>query len=249
MRIGLIGLGSIGLYLVSELTEHEWLVTDVDGDKARQTLERRGIQHARFVPDLNAILAEKPDLIVEAASHKAVPQLVDALKQTDVLLLSVGALTDDDLLARLNSAAQHSGNRLFIPSGAIGGLDVLQACGPREVILETRKAPASLGRTDATETVVFEGPAREACKQFPKNVNVAATLSLAGIGFDYTKVRVISDPSAKKNTHTVRIRGDAGVYVFTFENEPFSRNPATSELAARSALRAIRNLDDAIQIG
>ncbi len=249
MKLGLIGLGAIGSFLVSECTEHEWLVFDVDAGKVRQTLAQHDIKNARFVDTFAQLLAEKPALVVEAASQQAVPLLVDALHVSDVLLMSVGALTDDDLLARLSSAAQHHGHRLLIPSGAVGGLDVLQSCRPREVVLETRKPPHSLGRSDTSEAVVFEGPASEACKRFPKNVNVAATLSLAGIGFDYTKVRVISDPAALQNTHTVRIRGDAGHYLFTFENAPFSQNPATSQLAAYSALRAVRRLDDAIQIG
>ncbi len=249
MKIGLIGLGAIGTFLVTECPEHEWLVFDQDGAKARQTLERRDIKNAIFVESYAALLQQKPDLVVEAASHAAVASLVEALHVCDVLLMSVGALTDDDLLARLSSAAQHHGHRLFIPSGAVGGLDVLQSCRPREVVLETRKSPQSLNRDDAVETVVFEGSAGEACKRFPKNVNVAATLSLAGLGFDYTKVRIISDPSVKTNTHTVRIRGDAGTYVFTFQNVPFDQNPATSQLAALSALHAVRKLDDAIQIG
>ncbi len=249
MKIGLIGLGAIGSFLVSECYEHEWLVFDQDGAKVRQTLQSRDIKNARFMESFPDLLAQKPDLVVEAASQAAVPQMVEALHVCDVLLMSVGALTDDDLLARLSSAAQHNGHRLLIPSGAVGGLDVLQSCRPREVVLETRKSPQSLGRDDVKETVVFDGPALEACRKFPKNVNVAATLSLAGIGFDYTKVRIISDPSALQNSHTVRIRGDAGNYVFTFQNEPFKENLATSLLAAYSALHAVRKLDDAIQIG
>lgn len=249
MKIGLIGLGAIGTFLVSELPHHEWLVLDDAADKARDAIVHRGLTQARPVTSLNELLGFTPDLVVEAASQHAVPLLVDALAVCDVLVLSVGALTDDALLAGLRSAAQRHGRHVLIPSGAVGGLDVLQSCMPRDVLLETRKPPKSLGRTDLQETVVFDGPAREACRQFPKNVNVAATLSLAGIGFDFTQVRVISDPAALQNTHTVRIRGDAGNYVFTFSNEPFAENPGTSRLAAYSARHAIERRDDALQIG
>ncbi|MBI2446031.1 aspartate dehydrogenase [Candidatus Micrarchaeota archaeon] len=249
MRIGLIGFGSIGSYLVSQLPQHEWLVFDEAADKARQAIQSRDLKSVRVVDSVDAILREQPALVVEAASQAAVPELLEALPVCDVLVMSVGALTDDALLAQLKAAATASKRRILIPSGAVGGLDVLQSCNPREVVLETRKPPKGLGRSDTKETVVFEGPAREACRQFPKNVNVAATLSLAGIGFDRTRVRVVSDPAATQNTHTVRICGDAGNYEFVFANVPFSGNPATSELAARSAVRAIAKQSDAVQIG
>lgn len=248
MRIGLIGLGSIGAYLVSQLPQHEWFVFDEAAEKAKQVISQRGFNHARMTDSLDAILQQKPALVVEAAAQAAVPRLLDALPVCDVLVMSVGALTDDALLARLKSAAVKSGHRILIPSGALGGLDVLQACKPQDVLLETRKPPKSLGRSDLKETVVFEGSAREACQKFPKNVNVAATLSLAGIGFDRTRVRIVSDPAAIQNTHSVRIQSEAGLYEFTFANKP-SENPATSQLAAYSAVLAIQRLDEAIRIG
>ncbi|MBI5226090.1 aspartate dehydrogenase [Candidatus Micrarchaeota archaeon] len=252
MKIGIIGIGAIGSFLVENLPAHEFVVFDVDTDKSQAavaTLSKMGLSNVRFVSSFVDLLSEKPELVVEAAAQAAVPLLLDALNQSDALVMSVGALTDDALLAKLNSTAQKSGHKLLIPSGAVGGLDVLQACRPSEVVLETRKSPKSLNRSDSEETVVFDGSARAACQTFPKNVNVAATLSLAGIGFDKTRVRIVSDPKIMQNTHTVRIKGAAGHYVFTFQNEPFLQNPATSQLAAYSALWAISKQNAAIQIG
>jgi len=249
MRIGLIGFGSIGAYLVSQLPQHEWLVFDEALDMAHQKIAQGGFKHARLMDSFDALLRMRPELLVEAASQAAVPKLLDALPVCDVLVMSVGALTDDALFSRFKAAAQQSGHKLIIPSGAVGGLDVLQSCGPKQVVLETRKPPKSLGRADTVDAVVFEGSAREACRQFPKNVNVAATLSLAGIGFDRTRVRIVSDPAATQNTHTVRIQGESGQYEFTFANVPFAENPATSQLAAYSAVRGIQKRTDAIQLG
>jgi len=164
------------------------------------------------------------------------------------MILSVGALTDESLRRKLEATACRHGHTILIPSGAIGGLDALKSCGPREVLLETRKPPASLGRRDRVPTIIFEGSARDACRELPKSVNVSATLALAGIGFEKTRVRVVSDPAVKKNIHTVRIKGETGAYEFVFENNPLKENPRTSALAAHSALRVIRELDSSMQI-
>ncbi|MBI4361127.1 aspartate dehydrogenase [Candidatus Micrarchaeota archaeon] len=247
MRIGLIGLGAIGSFLVQHLPEHAFLVWDADRAKAEKTVQEKKFKNVKLVTRMEDIT--DVDLVVEAASQEVVPYLTHGLRQSDVLVMSVGAFTDDYVLNLLIDAAEKSGHMLFIPSGAIGGLDVLQACRPQTVTLETRKNPQSLDRSDEKETVVFDGSARDACREFPKNVNVAATLSLAGIGFDQTRVRVISDPKTTKNTHTIRIEGETGKYAFTFENTPLVENSKTSALAAYSALWAIQRKDARIQIG
>ncbi|MDO8340178.1 MAG: aspartate dehydrogenase [Candidatus Burarchaeum sp.] len=242
-RIGLIGMGAIGSFLASHLRERVAWVCDLDEGAAKKRLRELKLK-ARFV--------KKPEpgvgLVVECASQAAVQLLAGTLKYADAMILSVGALTDEGLRRKLEATARRHGHRIYIPSGAIGGLDALKSCGPHDVLLETRKPPASLGRSDSKPTVVFEGSARAACKALPKSVNVSATLAIAGIGFEKTRVRVISDPAVKKNMHTVRIKGETGAYAFVFENNPLKENPRTSALAARSALRLIEELDAPLQL-
>jgi predicted dinucleotide-utilizing enzyme len=115
--------------------------------------------------------------------------------------------------------------------------------------LETAKPPSSLGRNDDKRVVVFEGSARDACRLYPKNINVSATLALAGVGLDRTRVRIISDPAAKANTHTVFVESKAGSMRLEFENVPSPENPKTSALAALAALSRIRKIDESLQIG
>ncbi|HIH20285.1 TPA: aspartate dehydrogenase [Candidatus Micrarchaeota archaeon] len=249
MRIALIGLGSIGSFLAKSFPEHNFTAFDADLPKAKQTIERMGLANVELVESMQSPKLSQASLAIECASQEAVPLLLHFLKHASIMIMSVGALTDARLAEKLESEAKKHGHRIFIPSGAVGGLDVLQACEPQEVVLETRKSPESLGRKDAKETMVFEGPAREACAKFPKNVNVAATLSLAGIGFDRTRVRIISDPECKTNRHTVRIKGKAGNYTLAFENFPFAENPKTSALAAYSAVSIIKRMDSTTQIG
>jgi len=167
------------------------------------------------------------------------------------MVMSVGAFSNEKLLEEMKNAAKKYGRKIYIPSGAVGGMDAISAVSSQitSLTLETTKPPASLGRNDKSKTVVFEGSAREACKLFPKNVNVSATLSLAGIGFERTKVRIISDPAVAANTHRIFVQSPAGGMKFEFENVPSRDNPKTSALAALSALRRISKTGETLQIG
>jgi aspartate dehydrogenase len=117
--------------------------------------------------------------------------------------------------------------------------------------ITTRKPPAGLGLDPASLTeprVIYEGSAREACRRFPQNVNVSAALSLAGIGFDRTRVRIVADPGVSRNVHEIRAWGDFGTIETRTENVP-SQNPKTSRLAALSAIALIRGLGSPLRVG
>jgi aspartate dehydrogenase len=161
-----------------------------------------------------------------------------------LVILSVGGLLDVDPNAE--------GPIIHIPSGALGGLDAVQAlaiAGLEEVTLTTRKPPAGLGMAVDVETLVFEGSARDVIAEFPKNVNVAVALSFAGIGPDRTRCRLIADPAIERNTHHVRASGPAGEIEFTSRNVPSPDNPATSYLAALSAIALLKKLASNLQVG
>ena len=248
MKIGLIGFGSIGYFIAKNLGKEIIWVLDADPEAAERmaTVELK-------CPFYSALPANcgGADLVLEAASQKAVPLLLKCLPCCDVMVMSVGAFADEKLLSEMKDAAKKYGRKIYIPSGAVGGMDAISAVSGQitALTLETTKPPASLGRNDSAKTVVFEGSAREACKLFPKNVNVSATLSLAGIGFERTKVRIISDPAATANTHRIFVESPAGGMKFEFENVPSRDNPKTSALAALSALRRISKTGETLQIG
>jgi aspartate dehydrogenase len=206
--------------------------------------------------DREQFLAEPLDLVVELAGQEAVQQHAEAVLQAgkDLLIISVGALGDDALYDRLLRAAEASGARLLLPSGAIGGLDAVSSAavgGLDEVTITTRKPPAAL-QTDTERdawlasaqdapVLLYEGAAREAVRLFPANVNVSAALSLAGVGFDRTQIRIYADPTVTRNTHEVHARGWFGELRFTIMNVP-TENPKTGRITALSVLKAIRNL-------
>jgi aspartate dehydrogenase len=206
------------------------------------------------------------DLVVEAASQGAVRQYaVDVLRSgKDLMVMSVGAFSDERLLERVRTTAERMGRRVYIPSGAIIGIDGVKASqvgGIRSALLVTRKPPSALAYSDYLKSrgislrglksprVVFDGPARKAVEAFPASVNVAATLSLAGIGFDRTRVRVVADPTIKRNVHEIFIRGRLGTLVTQAQNVPFPESRRTSYLAALSAIRTLQNIGESFRVG
>jgi aspartate dehydrogenase len=213
-----------------------------------------------------ALLEHRADAILEAASHEAVSEHLVALLDAGltVIVLSAGALAEENLRRRAEQAAGRSGGRLVVPSGGIGGLDALKAAceaGVDEVSIQVAKPPAAwrgipfvealgidLERLEQPHTL-FEGSAREGVPHFPQNVNIAAVLSLAGIGPERTRLKVVADPALTLNTHTIRVSGRTGRFTMVLENVPMPDNPKTSWLACSSAISALRSLAANVRYG
>ncbi|HSD42137.1 MAG TPA: aspartate dehydrogenase [Burkholderiales bacterium] len=208
-------------------------------------------------------LREFPELAVECAGHSAVADYGEACltSGTDFLVTSVGALTDAALLQRLERASRMHVGKLLIPAGAIAGVDALAAArhgGLARVRYTSRKAPQAWRGThaetlcdlDAIDRPVefYRGNAGDAARLFPQNANVAATIALAGIGFDATECSLNADPAAPGNVHLIEAEGGFGQLRIEVQGKPLADNPKTSTLAALSVLRAIHNRIGAIQI-
>lgn len=254
MRIGIVGCGAIGSEMAHAAVDMEdvrgiWL-HDVDPDAVEAL---RHLDKTHVAAD-GAALVDAVDLIIECANKGVVQTLVrDGMAQgKSAMLLTVGALADDALRNELEGLAREHGGRLYLPSGAVMGIDGLKAAQEaqiKSVTLVTTKPNAGLDRQVDKWTLLFNGPARDAVKRFPKNVNVAATLSLAGLGFDDTWVQVAVDPLATLNSHKVIIEGDFGRARIEVENLPSPTNPRTSHLASLSAIALLRRIVSPIQIG
>ncbi len=266
LKVGIIGLGAIGSRLVEILTQEfrkEARVEFLCDRNQERASEIRGkwAPHAKILSWSS--LVEKSDLIVEAASQEAaLPVARKALqKNKQVLILSVGGLM---VLNGLIPILNKTKGKLWIPSGALAGIDGLLAANEgtiRQVTLTTRKPLAGLeGAPYLTQkkiqlseikepTLIFEGDALTAIRAFPKNVNVAATLALAGIGPKKTRVRIFTSPTYRRNQHEVEIEGDFGRIRTEVENVPSSVNPRTSELAVLSALATLKKIFGRVSIG
>jgi len=271
MRVAIVGAGAIGSFLADRIVAGAagtaQLVAIADLPERRDFLTERATRlGCRWFDDPAAVLGERPDVVVEAVSPTVVRSHALAWLEggADALIMSVGALVDADLLDRLGAAASRLGRHVLVPSGAVGGLDVLRAAsieGLAEVELRTTKPPAALRGAphlaqlgidiDAIQepTIVFDGPAAEAVVAFPANLNVVAALSLAGIGPHRTRVVLVADPSVTRNIHEVRARGTFGELYLRLENEPSPDNARTSLLAPLSALALLRRRAASVQVG
>ena len=225
--------------------------------RARLAGELAGVASGvAVVEDATHLLAERPDLVVECAGHVAADAHAPAVLRAgvDVILVSIGALADPGLEASLRAAAAEGGARLILPAGAVGAVDLLSALGAAgglEVRYRGTKPPAAWAGTPAAEildlagvvepTVFFTGSAREAATAYPKNANVAATLALAGAGFEDTRVELVADPSAPGNVHEYSVASPLASYTIRIENKPSAANAKTSVTTVYSVLREIRN--------
>ena len=271
MRIGLIGGGTIARLVLEQVRagklgrfETVALLGRAGGAPRARALAREFA--VNYVETREALVAWKPQAVIEAASHDAVREhlvpLLDA--GIGVVVLSAGALIDDRLRESAEHAAAERGALLFVPSGGIGGLDVLRtAClaGVDEASIQVAKPPAAWKGIAYVEQkgfrleglaeplTLFEGTAREGVPYFPQNVNIAAILSLGGIGPDRTGLKVVADPALELNTHTIRVSGRSGRFTLVLENVPAPENPKTSWLACYSALAALQALGSPVRYG
>jgi aspartate dehydrogenase len=270
MRVALLGGGTIARLVLQHARGGALPGVEIVAVAGR-SVSSRGTTLARefsieHVVGRKALLALRPDAVLEAASHEAVREHLVALLEAGigVVVLSAGALADDVLRREAEQAATRTGALFFVPSGGIGGLDALKtAClaGVDEVSIQVAKPPAAwkgipfvealgidLDRLGQARTL-FEGPAREGVPHFPQNVNIAAVLSLAGLGMDRTRLKVVADPALTLNTHTIRVAGRSGRFTVVLENVPSPDNPKTSLLACYSALAAVRSLGSRVRYG
>tara|TARA_B110000116_G_scaffold190004_1_gene165059 strand:+ start:104 stop:904 length:801 start_codon:yes stop_codon:yes gene_type:complete len=202
----------------------------------------------------NLIKSEHIDLVIETASVQSVKDYsLKIVEKFDLMIASVGALSDDNLYNKLLEKSSFHGSKLLIPHGAIGGLDAISAVKEmiNNISITTTKSPQSLKGSKGFEKyekykfikskTIFDGTAKKAIELFPKNLNVAVTLSLYGIGTEKTNVVLIVDPKLETNNHSIFVEGDFGQMKFDFSLNQSPTNPKTSALAALSLIKGLKD--------
>jgi aspartate dehydrogenase len=270
MKIALIGCGAIGRAIAKAAVDRVITASIsylYDTDRKRGE-ELSGILRPkpRICRSIKGILESDAELVVEAASQKAVKEYASNIlnAKKSLLIMSVGALLDEEFYNTLKAIAEENEVKIHLPSGAIGGLDAVRAASLgkiSEVKLVTTKHPRALAgapylvkkginlRGIRKKMAIYEGTALEAVKEFPANINVSAALSLAGIGAAKTRVAIVADPRARRNIHEITAKGDFGSLTMRFENLPSPDNPRTSYLAALSAIATLKRLSSPVEIG
>lgn len=271
LQIGLLGCGTIGTEIATAVDDGTVPDAELTAvfNRSRETAVSlvESLDATPTVADSISELYAETSLVVEAAGQSAVEDAaVDVLESgTSLMLLSVGALADPTLRRGVLDATDRDSNRLYVPSGAIGGLDAIKAASLADelatVSLTTRKPPSGLAGAPYIEEneidlsalgeakTVYEGSAKEAATAFPSNINVALALSMAGIGPTETAVSIVADPTEENNVHQIEAVGSAGRIETKVQNVPSPTNPETSYLAALSAIEKLRGITTATSIG
>jgi aspartate dehydrogenase len=264
LRVAIAGLGSIGARVARELDR------GIDGMVLTAVAVRDKDKHRAFLDSLRARpvilplenLWEAADIVVECAPSQNLRATVEPVvrRGKTAIVLSAGALLDhEDLIA----LAKARGGRIMVPTGALIGLDAVNAaaCGViHSVRMVTRKpvdglrgAPFIVENNIAIDGLreplkLFEGSARQAAKGFPANLNVAVALSLAGIGPDRTMIEIWADPTVERNTHRIEVASDSARFSMGLENIP-SENPRTGVITALSVISLLRKQRASLCVG
>ena len=266
LRIGLVGCGTIGsqlaLVLERDYAHAARLVGLHDSNRAQAMALQTQLVTRPPLLSLPALIRNSR-LVLEAASSEIAADVVRRCLRAhrSVFVMSVGGLLQDAAWQRL---ARRSRSHVYIPSGALAGLDGVKAMATgriTRVSLTTRKPPRALASAPyvlrkrlpleryTQPSVIFEGSPRAVVRAFPQNTNIAAALALAtGLSGSRVRIRVVADPTIRRNIHELDVEGDCGRIQCRIESRP-SANPKTSELAVRSAIVALRRLFDPVVIG
>jgi len=265
LRVAIGGFGAIGREVAEALDQgipglELAAVSARDQEKAKRNLAALRAEVA-LVP--LAELAARADIVIECAPAAVFRELaLPAVEQGRILVpLSVGQLL---VHTDLEQRAAATGARILVPTGALLGLDAVRAAAEgtiERVTMVTRKPPEGLAGApylalhgiDLDEITeprrIFEGTAREGAKGFPANVNVAAALSLAGIGPDRTMLEIWADPTVDRNTHTIEVEADSARFTLKIENVPSEANPRTGKITALSTIALLRGLTATLRVG
>lgn len=269
-NIGLLGCGTIGTQIALSIDSGKinaklTHVYDQDKKQAEKLVEKLQVK-PQIVNNSHLLSSNSTDIIVEAASQTAVKDVALSILQNrkELVIMSVGALLDESIREVLFDACREFERKIYLPSGAIAGIDALKSLKNEldSVTLITTKHPDSLRGAKFFETsdikidgitdsvVIFNGNAKKAVELFPANVNVAALLSLAGIGSTKTMVQIVADPNVSTNTHKVLASGRFGSIQIELKNIPDPNNPKTSKLASLSAIQLLDEIcSNKIKIG
>lgn len=243
-KIGLIGFGVIGNYLFHRIGEEELMemgfIFEVDQRKTES------VDSSLLLTSFDDFEKRPVNLVVEAAVPQAVRELGPRIiKNCDLLIFSLTSLADDDFRQKMEVSAKNSGTRIYVPHGAILGLDGIHD-GKKmmeKVQITTTQSLKSLGLQDEGITqpvVVYEGATRGACERFPRNVNVHASVALTGLGFDKTRSKIIADPGANSIAHVIEVMGKGLRWKIKVESLP--TGAITGAYTPESAYQTVKRI-------
>jgi len=264
LQLGLIGCGAIGEAVLAALAADALSGIAVPAVLVRRPRAAASSKGVVVTSEAEPFFAHRLDAVLECAGHAAVVAHGARVLSggADLLVTSVGALADPALLERLLAAARSRGRRLILPSAGIGGLDILAGAavgGLDAVHVTVRKDPESwrgtpaeaicdLGRL-AEAATLYDGPVREGARLYPQNVNIAAAVALAGLGFERTRLTILADPAVSDHVVEVAASGRFGRFDFREAVVPTAENRKTGRLVAMALVKTVRQLASTLMVG
>jgi len=262
-KLAIIGTGAIGMTIAKEVNDSLSDYYELAGlmkNTHKKIKELEETFNTKVTTDFSELLKGKPDIIVEAAGGDVVHEYGETIlnKGIDFIPLSVGGLADEYFYQQLQKTAKDNQSVLYVPSGAIGGFDLMRKmtlADEPEVEINTYKAPGSLKGApyledkDLSETekeVIFDGSAKEAITGFPKNINVAVATALATVGPENTRTKIHSDPKLKANIHEITVKNKEGTADIRFAGRP-SDNVKTSSITPWSVISLLKNIAEPVR--
>ena len=263
MNIGILGFGAINQKVFQYFSPIE---TNIRFSKilVRDTKKYENFNNDLITDDPDIFFEEHFDYVLEGAGHEALfsygPRVLE--NQSNLLITSTGALTDDVFFEKLISLSKKHNSKIMIPSAGIGALDILTASSYGkldEVNITVRKNTAAWFGTIAEHKfdlktyndnlVLFSGSVREGAKLYPQNVNISATVALSGLGLDKTNLKIISDSSIDTHIISVNAKGDFGEFNFEENVIPYEQNQKTGKIVSLAIIKSIQNLSTNLVIG
>jgi aspartate dehydrogenase len=261
-RVGLIGAGAIGRDVAALIRRNLSKSVQVPVVLARSA---RPLEDPPVTDSIDTFLNHQLDAVIEGAGHAALIAHGERILEAgaDLVVTSTGAFAADPaLLERLAKAAQRNFRKVLLASAGIGAVDILAGTaegGLERVKITVRKDPSAWYGTPAEQqidlanlkvpTVIFDGTAREGAALYPKNVNISATVALAGIGLDRTHLVIVADPTITTHIVEVEAEGAFGKFRFVEDVAISESNPKTGKLVAMAVVKTIRNLASPVVIG
>ena len=268
IKVAIIGCGAIGREIALSIDAKKIpncklsILFDIDSLKLESLYKELLTKPSSTFNDFNVLVASKDyhnvSLVIEAASIKAAQAyMTTILKQgKDIMIMSIGAFSDPVFYEDIIKLLTDNDSNVFLPSGAIGGADIIRSVKDYidEITIVTTKSNKSLRGapyfyhneididTINEKKVIFDGNAVNAIKEFPSNVNISALVSLAGIGFEKTRVKIVVDPNIINNQHEIQVKWKFGSFQIKVDNMPSPDNPKTSYLAILSAIECLRGI-------
>jgi aspartate dehydrogenase len=241
LRVGLIGFGAIGSQVAAGIAAGVGGNVELVGVLVRHRSRETAV--AAISTDIADFLAMGPRVVVETAGPAAFGAYAEAILETGASLISVSgsALLDVDLKARVEAICLQHGSRVYLPAGALAGLDTVAAAALSDLgevrlrILQPGPEPG----------IVFHGSAVEGAHRFPNGLNIAALIAMVAqreVQLDVIEVSADHD-------REIELTASGGFGDLSVRLRPRPHPDRLSHIVALSLLASLRRLQQPIVLG